>query len=75
MKTTKDLKKLDNTNGHRVFVSNISGGRVLVSVVRGENARNKNQGDLVWQRQYNLWNMVFDSEVVEVAELIATKAQ
>jgi len=70
MKTTRDLKAFDNVNGYRVFVSNIAGLKTQVSVVKGVDAKNKNQGDLVFQQTYTVWNRVPDSDVVAVGEVV-----
>lgn len=68
MATTQEFKKLDG-NGFSVFVSNISGRKTRVSIVKGEDARNYKDGELVFQEVYSSWNRVPDSDIDRAYEI------
>jgi len=68
--TTKDFRELDG-NGFRVFISTTnSKGRQLVTIVKGEDSRNKNDGEKIYQKEFNNFNSVEDADYAEAVEAV-----
>ena len=73
MKSTYDIKSViantENSNV-KVFISNIPGKKVRVSVVDDVNARNMNQGNMLFQCVCNSFNSVKESDFTTIESFI-----
>ena len=68
--TTKEFKKLSATTV-KVFASTLnSKGKTRISIVRGENATNYKEGDLLWQKEFSSWNRIHESALNQAKETI-----
>lgn len=59
MKTVRDIRKIEKEHNVRVFGSTQnSRGRILVTIVKGKEARNKNEGEVIYQEEFRNWNQI-----------------
>lgn len=72
MATVKNIKEFDGENGFRVFASTVGMRKTRVSIVKGENARNFREGELVFQKTYRSWNNVPQKDIETIAAIIGS---